>query len=55
MMEVLQEAIESQRELISSQQECIEQAIVLLEALVLEEDANPEKIEEIIKVLTYVG
>lgn len=38
---------------IATQRQSIDQAIDLLEALVLEEDANPEKIEEIINVLEY--
>ena len=54
MNEELEAIIEGQRAVINSQQESIDNAITMLEELVLEEDANPERVEEIIKVLTYV-
>lgn len=47
--------VDSQRKMLTAYGYVIDVAIDMLEALVLEEDTNPDKIEEIIKVLTDVS
>lgn len=47
--------VDSQRKMLTAYGYATDVAIDMLEALVLEEDTNPDKIEEIIKVLTDVS
>jgi len=48
----LQAIVDYQREFIQKQQSNVDIAITLLEQLVLEEDTDPDKVEQIIQVLT---
>lgn len=53
-LEEAQEALDYCYDLHQKRQAAVDRAVDLLEALVLEEDADPDKIEEIIGVLTSV-